>query len=327
MGNTRKPRCSIVIRAYNEEKHIGRLLTGILEQTVQDVEIILVDSGSTDATVAIASRYPVEIIHIRPEEFTFGRSLNQGCKIARGKFIVFASAHVYPVYPDWLAKLLAPFDNSEVALVYGKQRGNQITKFAEQQIFAKLYPNEPIARQRHPFCNNANAAIRRDLWLQRKYDEDLPGLEDLDWARWAIGQGHVLAYSAEAEVIHVHDESPRAVYNRYRREAMALKTIQPEESFHFWDFLRLSFLNIVSDCWHALRQHAFIHELWGILWFRLMQLWGTYRGFAISGPMTKRLKETFYYPRSFSHTAAQSDNNAAPINYSEIPDDDISVKN
>jgi glycosyltransferase involved in cell wall biosynthesis len=327
MVNTRRPRCSIVIRAYNEEKHIGRLLAGILEQTVQDVQIILVDSGSTDATIAIASRYPVEIIHIRPEEFTFGRSLNQGCKIARGEFIVFASAHVYPVYPDWLDKLLAPFDNSEVALVYGKQRGNQITKFAEQQIFAKLYPNEPIARQRHPFCNNANAAIRRDLWLQRKYDEDLPGLEDLDWARGAIGQGHVLAYSAEAEIIHVHDESPRAVYNRYRREAMALKTIQPEESFHFWDFLWLTFLNIVSDSWQALRQHAFIHELWGILWFRLMQLWGTYRGFAISGPMTKRLKETFYYPRRFSHTAAQSDNNAAPINYSEIADDDISTKN
>jgi cellulose synthase/poly-beta-1,6-N-acetylglucosamine synthase-like glycosyltransferase len=42
------PVCSIVLRAFNEEKHIGRLLSGILEQKTSDVEIILVDSGSTD---------------------------------------------------------------------------------------------------------------------------------------------------------------------------------------------------------------------------------------------------------------------------------------
>ena len=40
--------CSIVIRAYNEEKHIARLLEGIRQQTVKDVDVILVNSGSTD---------------------------------------------------------------------------------------------------------------------------------------------------------------------------------------------------------------------------------------------------------------------------------------
>ena len=83
------PVCSIVIRAYNEEKHIGRLLSGITHQTVADVQIILVDSGSTDSTVAIARTYPVEVVSIRPQEFTFGRSLNLGVAarailIARG---------------------------------------------------------------------------------------------------------------------------------------------------------------------------------------------------------------------------------------------------
>ena len=68
--------CSIVIRAYNEEKHIGRLLEGIRHQTLKDVEIILVDSGSTDSTITIAESFDARIIHIRSEEFTFGRSLN-----------------------------------------------------------------------------------------------------------------------------------------------------------------------------------------------------------------------------------------------------------
>ncbi|GAH47413.1 unnamed protein product, partial [marine sediment metagenome] len=48
-------KCSIVIRSYNEEKHIGRLLDGIVQQNIQDPEIILIDSGSTDATTIIAA--------------------------------------------------------------------------------------------------------------------------------------------------------------------------------------------------------------------------------------------------------------------------------
>ena len=94
------PRVSVIIRCCNEEQHIGRLLSGILEQTLREVEIIVVDSGSTDATLAIASRYPVQIRHIAREAFSFGRSLNVGCAAARGEFLVMASAHVYPIYRD-----------------------------------------------------------------------------------------------------------------------------------------------------------------------------------------------------------------------------------
>ena len=180
-NQSKSPRCSLVIRAYNEEKHIGRLLWGIMQQTVKDVEIILVDSGSTDATTAIAGRFPVSILHIPPEDFTFGRSLNLGIAHANGEFIVIASAHVYPVYPDWLEKLLEPFQNPDVALVYGKQRGEINSKFSEQQIFAHWFPEQSQTLQQHPFCNNANAAIRRSIWQGHPYDESLnrPGRSGL----------------------------------------------------------------------------------------------------------------------------------------------------
>jgi rhamnosyltransferase len=64
-------RCSLVIRAYNEEELIGRLLEGISHQTVRDVEVILVDSGSTDATAPIAAHYGAKIGHIRPNDHIF----------------------------------------------------------------------------------------------------------------------------------------------------------------------------------------------------------------------------------------------------------------
>lgn len=311
------PRCSIVIRAYNEQEHIGRLLSGIEQQTGVEVDTILVDSGSTDRTVDISRGFAVRIIEIDPLEFTFGRSLNLGCSEAKNEFIVLASAHVYPVYPDWLERLLEPFQHPQVALTYGRQRGNGSSKFSEHQIFAKLFPAQSSLHQAHPFCNNANAAIRRDLWKHRKYDEDLPGLEDLEWAAWAIDEGHELAYVAKAEVIHVHNETPRQVYNRYRREAIGLKRIRPQERFHLVDFIRLYISNATTDFRQAARSKVLRANYRGILWFRWMQLWGTYRGFSHSGPLSSELKRSFYYPRRLASESSTPPRDVNPIEYGE----------
>src|SRR5512139_872001 len=227
--------CSIVIRAYNEEKHIGRLLEGLRQQTLRDMEIILVDSGSTDGTVSVAESFGARIVRIPSAEFTFGRSLNLGVRAATRELIVIASAHVHPIYPDWLESLLRPFEDENIALTYGKQRGPATAKFSEQQIFQQWYPDVSQPRQSTAFCNNANAAIRRSLWEENPYDESLTGLEDLAWAKWAKEQGYAIAYVAEAEIIHIHNETPHGVYNRYRREAMALRKIYPEANFSFYD--------------------------------------------------------------------------------------------
>lgn len=295
-------KCSLVIRCYNEEQHIGRLLSGIMQQTLTDREIIIVDSGSTDATVSIASRYPVKIVSIRPEDFSFGRALNLGCRAATGDIIVIASAHVYPLYKDWLENLLYPFQRPEVALVYGRQRGNEITKYSEHQVFAKWFPETPDPSQIHPFCNNANAAIRRQVWEKLPYDETLTGLEDLDWAKRAQRLGYQIAYQPEAEIVHVHEEPFSQIYNRYRREAIALKHILPQEHFHLWDFIRLFLANTISDYYHAWCDRLLWENLTEICQFRLMQFWGTYQGFRQHGKISSKLKQTFYYPNGLTRS-------------------------
>jgi glycosyltransferase involved in cell wall biosynthesis len=310
--------CSLVIRAYNEEKHLGRLLEGIGHQTVREVEIILVDSGSTDCTIEIARHYGARVVQIEPQDFTFGRSLNLGIQHATHDLVVIASAHVYPVYPDWLERLLAPFEEEKIALTYGKQRGNEQSFFSERQIFLQWYGEQTDLNQGHPFCNNANAAIRRSLWQQHPYDESLSGLEDIAWAKWALEQGYHIAYVAEAEIIHVHQETPRAVYNRYRREAMAFKRIFPQEMFSLRDFLRLTLSNCLSDLWHAYQTRQLRRHWQDILWFRLMQFWGTYRGYRQPGTLTWQLRQTFYYPRRFQGPSTHSPlRDIEPIRYNE----------
>jgi glycosyltransferase involved in cell wall biosynthesis len=291
---------SIVIRCYNEQDHIGRLLTGVFEQSMTNIQVILVDSGSTDQTLSIASKFPVLVRKISPEDFSFGRALNIGCQAARSELLVFASAHVYPLYRDWLEQITAPFSSPKVALVYGKQRGATSTKYAEHQIFAKWFPDGSNPNQNHPFCNNANAAIRRSLWERQPYDETLTGLEDIDWAKRAMQLGYKIAYVSKAEVVHVHEESPRRVYNRYRREAMALKRIFPQERFTLWDFIRLFASNVATDCYHAWHDRELWRHLTGIVTFRFMQFWGTFRGYAQRGFVTSQLREMFYYPNGWS---------------------------
>ncbi len=315
-----KPVCSIVIRAFNEEKHIGKLLQGIALQTLKPVQVILVDSGSTDHTVPIAESMGASIVHIKPGQFTFGKSLNLGISHAEADLIVLASAHVYPVYPDWLEKLLEPFSDEKVALVYGKQSGCEISKFSELQFFRHWYPDTSDLNQTTPFCNNANAAIRKNLWEAHPYDETLTGLEDLAWATWAKEKNCKIAYSAEAEIVHIHQETWKGVYNRYRREGMAFKRINPQATFSFLEFLKVLRENTLNDWREARLQKKLTREFFPIFKFRFCQFWGTYQGYRQTGPLTWQLKRIFYYPR----TGLEVDNRngrqgVQPISYKDIP--------
>lgn len=291
-----EPSASIIIRCYNEREHIGKLLYGIFQQTRDDFEVILVDSGSTDGTLEVARQYPIEdIIYIAPEEFSFGRALNMGCEAASGEYCVFASAHTYPRRRDWLSEMLEKFDE-DIAIVYGKQRGNDVTKYPEQRIFRQWFPDGSKQTQRSPFVNNANAAVRRDLWKEFPYDEQLTGLEGIDWAKRVQDAGYEIAYAADATIVHVHDESPREIFNRYRREAIALNRIYPDRDFSFSDFLKAVSMNIMTDYSAALKYRESLDSLLEIPVFRLMQFWGTYRGFSRDLRDSEQIFDKLYYP-------------------------------
>ena len=216
------PETSIVIRTFNEEKHIGNLLSAIASQTYKNYEIVIVDSGSTDDTLSIAEKFPVRIIKIESRDFTFGYSLNVGCEASRGKYLVFVSAHILPVSREWLSNLVNAFKNEKVAMVYGRQMGVPSSKFSERMDLKRLFGTETKnSKVILDYANNANSAVRRDLWKNRNFDEYLFGLEDIEWARNITKKGHLIHYEPKAPIYHIHDETWPQVFNRYRREAIA----------------------------------------------------------------------------------------------------------
>jgi rhamnosyltransferase len=293
-------RVSAVIRAYNEGERIGRLLKGLEQQTVKLDEIILVDSGSTDDTVAIAEAAGCNIVHIAKREFSFGRALNRGCAAASGDILLFASAHVYPVYDTHVEHIVSAFDRDGVAIAYGRQVGDERTKFSESRVMLKWFPNQNIWDQDHPFSNNANAAVLKSVWQESPYDETLTGLEDLDFAKKALEKGYKIAYVADAPVVHVHEETWSIIRNRYRREAMAYARIVAGSEMSLPRAVGLALSNITSDYKEAVKANRLRSNALSIPTFRFAQFIGAWEGFRSPDHASARLLERFYYPADSS---------------------------
>lgn len=290
---------SIVIRTYNEQRHLGELLKGI-EQQVRDgfdIETVIVDSGSTDDTLKIANSYPTKIVPIKKDEFSFGRSLNIGCAAASGDILVFVSGHCIPTGSRWIAELIAPLGKNDVAYSYGGQVGDDSSHFSEKQIFGKYFPSTSKVPQEGFYINNANAAMLKSVWHEHRFDEDLTGLEDMHLAKRLVAQGYKIAYVATGAVYHLHSESWAQVRRRFEREAIALQHIMPEVHLARMDVVRYFFSAVFLDLGAALQQRCMRENFKHILMYRFMQFTGSYSGNHFHRLVSRELKESYFYPR------------------------------
>lgn len=290
---------SVIIRTYNESRHLGRVLASIRKQRLanEDVEVLLVDSGSTDKTVEIAKSHGARILRIAQSEFTFGRSLNVGCEAAVGDVLAFVSGHCVPVREDWLQNLTQPIREQRAVFAYGRQVGDESTRFSENQLFRKYFPDESRIPQEGFFANNANSALSAKTWNTLRFDEQLTGLEDMELAKRIVARGWAIAYCADAPVYHLHDETWRQIKLRYEREAIALRHIMPEVHLSFGDFLRYFTSAVLLDCGAALQERRLHNVIGEIVMFRLMQFWGAYRGNHRHRVLSQQTKHRYFYPR------------------------------
>ena len=290
---------SIIIRTYNEEKYLPYLLNSIRTQSLYDnTETIVVDSGSTDSTLAIANDYESKIINIEKINFTFGRSLNLGCEKAKGKYFVIVSAHCIPQNNYWIENLVTPLLENTSSYSYGRQIGSRETFFSEEQIFNKYYPPITNLFQKGFFCNNANSAITREEWKKYKFDETLTGLEDIDLAKKIFNNGGNISYISEACVYHCHKETWAQISRRFERESYALLKISPEITINKRKLIYYILSAIFFDFKQAFSKKILFknNNLQDIVFYRLFQFWGSYKGNKITKKSNNELSNRYFFP-------------------------------
>ena len=263
---------SVVIPVLNAEKLLPNLLAALSSQKpVAPVEIILVDSHSTDNTVAIAQSYPdvnhaqrvVKIIPI--DSFSHGRARNLGARAAKGDIVVLLTQDAMPQDDKWLFNLLAPFTDERVGATYSRQVPRADAPPTEQ--FFLLYnfpPGQPVRRVRPTdraltfpdvFFSNVSAAVRRSLLLRYPFDETLIMSEDQQFARDLLNAGLAVVYQPESVVIHSHCYSLATAFRRYFDSVYSLTLIFPTQDLQFSAAMGRCYLR--REISFMLRRHPF----------------------------------------------------------------------
>ncbi len=113
----KNPLVSIIIAVFNEEKNISACISSLLAQTYQEVEIILVNDGSTDKTLELAKKFPIKLISQKHQGL--GLSRNNGSKLSKGEILVFLDGDMM-FEKNFLQDLVNPIINSKFKGTFSK---------------------------------------------------------------------------------------------------------------------------------------------------------------------------------------------------------------
>lgn len=244
---TSKKKVSIIILAKNSCNRIEDVMKSLHNQIFTDeVEVIAIDSGSTDGTLDIFQKYGAKIYNISPEEFHHSKTRNLGAEIASGNLLVFLTSDAVPVHEKWLINLINPFNKKEIGATYGRQIAYPETKKTEKFFYNYFYPNkakilkkEDIKNIRkfyleNVFISNVNAAIRKDVWEKIKFNNEIINHEDKDFALKLLKCGHKIYYEPGASVYHSHNYNLWAVFKRRFNDGAAFTSIVDQGKNNFF---------------------------------------------------------------------------------------------
>ncbi|HEV2062605.1 MAG TPA: glycosyltransferase [Solirubrobacteraceae bacterium] len=217
---------SVVIPVKDGGKDLRRCLDGVARQRFDDdVEIVVVDSGSRDDSRDVARSFGARVHQIAPHEFNHGATRNLGVSLASGRYLVFTSQDAEPDGDDWLSRLVAPLREDEtIAGVYGRQVPHADAKPPERFFLEFLYgpvPKVQRAARREELSmqttlfSNANSVIRRDVLERFPFVEDIIMSEDQEWSKRVLLAGYAIYYEPLAVVRHSHPYTVRAAFRRF----------------------------------------------------------------------------------------------------------------
>ena len=211
---------SFIIPALNEVAMLGRLLVSIERlkhvDSLQVVEIILVDAKSTDGTVELAKRYGCKVVSAKPGNVS--RSRNLGARCAKGTVLAFVDADC-ELPSEWLLAVAAELqDNTVVAVGSAMAESALDATWVERAWFELAHRDSPVAAASDiVWLASFNLVVRSGAFEKAGgFDEQLITCEDVEFS-YRIGKLGRLRKLNQCRVIH-HGES-KSLKEFYRREA------------------------------------------------------------------------------------------------------------
>jgi GT2 family glycosyltransferase len=203
------PRVTIVIPVYNGERTIADCVSSLLAVRYprELLEIVLVDNGSTDATLERVRAFGEAVRVVREPARGASAARNRGIREARGEVVVFTDADCV-VEPGWIAGVVAPLGDREVGAVGGpilsRDGGNRIERFGEVIHDQR----RAIEEEEYPYVASGNWASRREVVIAAGlFDEALPRGQDVDLAWRIVQRGYRLVYAPGAAVRHRNERT------------------------------------------------------------------------------------------------------------------------
>lgn len=221
------PAVSVILLTKNAGDGFGLLLERLYSQDLDaDFEVIIIDSGSTDTTVALARKSQAVVREIKPEDFGHAKVRNLGASIASGEHLAFLSQDALPCHSDWLSNLVSPLRNGSADIVYGRQIAYPRAKPMDKFFYWHFYPEVRVTVKpekadnpgdfylEYVFVSDVNAAMKRRTWEEASFDEGVLFAEDKDFAVKAVARGRTVVYEPDAAVYHSHFYSLRSLMRR-----------------------------------------------------------------------------------------------------------------
>lgn len=226
---------SVIIPTLNAEHEIETLLIALDHQSIQPNEILVVDSASDDKTIELVQKHKgVRLLQIDRQDFNHGTTRDKALRESSGDFVCFLTQDAVPVSDDYLKRLVAPMvDDSDIALVSGRQLPKADARRFEQLVRGFNYPDSPSVRSKCDleklgiktfFASDACSAYRRIAYLECGGFDHVNTNEDMLMAAKFIASGMKVAYEPHAEVFHSHNLTPAQQFARNRAVGFFLET-------------------------------------------------------------------------------------------------------
>ena len=217
---------SVIIPVKDGGDDLRRCLDGIARQrTDEDVETLIVDSGSRDGSRELAQSRGARVLEVDASGFRHGATRNLAAAQARGDLLVFTTQDAYAADEHWLERLCAPLrTDGDVAGVYGRQLPHADASPPERFFLDFLYGPLPRVQRvkdaadlslQTTLFSNVNSAIRRSFWERFSFADELFFAEDQDWSRRVLLAGYAIRYEPEAAVYHSHAYSLTSAFKRF----------------------------------------------------------------------------------------------------------------